>query len=243
MDEGTPHIHERHVFDAENRYGEICPQQEKALEELGIPLPDESKPKGKNNNRKQSFDAICRTMLFDISKKYGLALEQEPSYGGREYLEKQEYILMKQKERIVLQEQKLEEPNVKLDDIETLVEEVSDAAYEKACEVVAETVQTETAKEHLMIVEDYRKWVESPKSKVPKDIRPDVVSVLNVVKKKLTASAKSVLDKVKARLHDREIREADTRTIKEQARQSVLERLQQPVPKRQHDKKAKEVDR
>ena len=39
LDEGTPHIHERHVFDCKNRYGELCPQQEKALEELGIPLP------------------------------------------------------------------------------------------------------------------------------------------------------------------------------------------------------------
>ena len=59
LDEGTPHIHERHVFDCENRYGEICPQQEKALDALGIDLPDESKPKGRNNNSKQTFDAIC----------------------------------------------------------------------------------------------------------------------------------------------------------------------------------------
>ena len=33
LDENTPHIHERHVFDCKNRYGELCPQQEKALEE------------------------------------------------------------------------------------------------------------------------------------------------------------------------------------------------------------------
>ena len=32
LDESTPHIHERHVFDCENQYGEIAPQQEKALE-------------------------------------------------------------------------------------------------------------------------------------------------------------------------------------------------------------------
>ena len=68
LDEGTPHIHERHVFDCQNRYGELCPQQEKALEELGIPLPDPDKPKGKHNNRKQTFDSVCRTMLFDIDK-------------------------------------------------------------------------------------------------------------------------------------------------------------------------------
>ena len=30
LDESTPHIHERHVFDCENQYGEIAPQQEKA---------------------------------------------------------------------------------------------------------------------------------------------------------------------------------------------------------------------
>ena len=100
LDEGTPHIHERHVFDCENKYGEICPQQEKALEELGIPLPKPDKPKGRNNNRKQTFDAICRTMLFDITRKYGLHLEEEPSYGGRDYLEKQDYILFKQKKQM-----------------------------------------------------------------------------------------------------------------------------------------------
>lgn len=25
LDEGTPHIHERHVFDCKNKYGELCP--------------------------------------------------------------------------------------------------------------------------------------------------------------------------------------------------------------------------
>ena len=34
LDESTPHIHERHVFDCENKYGEVAPQQEKALEAL-----------------------------------------------------------------------------------------------------------------------------------------------------------------------------------------------------------------
>lgn len=82
MDEGTPHIHERHVFDCENKYGELCPQQEKALEALDIPLPKPEQPKGKHNNRKQTFDAVCRTILFDICKKYGLYLDEEPVYGG-----------------------------------------------------------------------------------------------------------------------------------------------------------------
>ena len=43
LDESTPHIHERHVFDCENKYGEVAPQQEKALETLGFELPDPDK--------------------------------------------------------------------------------------------------------------------------------------------------------------------------------------------------------
>lgn len=60
MDEGTPHIHERHVFDCENKYGEIKPQQEKALEALGFEFPFPDRPMGKKNNRKMVFDKECR---------------------------------------------------------------------------------------------------------------------------------------------------------------------------------------
>ena len=58
-------------------------------------------------------------------------LDQEPSYGGRDYLEKQDYILMKQKEQLAAQEQKLEELTLKIEDVETLLDNVSDAAYDK----------------------------------------------------------------------------------------------------------------
>ena len=44
LDESTPHIHERHVFDCENKYGEVAPQQEKALEALGFDLPTRTSP-------------------------------------------------------------------------------------------------------------------------------------------------------------------------------------------------------
>ena len=107
LDEATPHIHERHVFDVVNQYGEIQPAQDKALEALGVTLPYPDKPKSKTNNRKVMFDSICRTMLFDICKEHGLDLDEEPSYGGRKYLEKQDYILMKQKQKLAEQEMQI----------------------------------------------------------------------------------------------------------------------------------------
>ena len=103
LDESTPHIHERHVFDCENKYGEVAPQQEKALEALGFDLPDPAKPLSRRNNRKITFDAACRKMLFEIAKRHGLELEEEAECGNRKYLEKQDFILAKQKEQLAAQ--------------------------------------------------------------------------------------------------------------------------------------------
>ena len=117
LDEGTPHIHERHVFDCENKYGEIAPQQEKALEALGFELPKPDKPLGRYNSRKITFDAACRTMLFEIAKRHGLELDEVPEYGGRAYLEKQDYIMAKQKEQLAQQEKAVQEQTAQLENL------------------------------------------------------------------------------------------------------------------------------
>ena len=225
LDEGTPHIHERHVFDCQNRYGELCPQQEKALEELGIPLPDPDKPKGKHNNRKQTFDSVCRTMLFDISRRHGVHLEQEPSYGGREYLEKQDYILMKQKEKLAAQEQKLEELTLKIEDVETLLDDVSDAAYDKAVEVVADAVRLETHKEDIRLVEESKKWVLSPERKAPQKEREYAAARLDGVIGKIKNTMQTAFAKIQKALMQPETKRAGKERIKEKARESIREQL------------------
>jgi len=225
LDEGTPHIHERHVFDCKNRYGELCPQQEKALEKLGIPIPNPDKPKGRNNNRKQTFDAVCRTILFDITKRHGLHLDQEPSYGGREYLEKQDYILMKQKEQMAAQEQKLEELMLKIEDVETLLDDVSDAAYDKAVEVVTDAVRQETHKEDIRLVEESKKWVLSPERKASKKEREYAAARLDGVITKIRNVMQGSLEKFKKKLMQPAVKKQATEEIKKQARTSVLKKL------------------
>lgn len=164
VDEATPHIHERHVFDCENRYGEIAPQQEKALEALEIPLPYPDRKPGRNNNRKMKFDSICRVMLLDIAKKHGIYLDENPEYGGREYLEKQEYILMKQnriiaerkaaidaeeekltgrKAAVAEKEKELAALEAKIRDTEAFIEEVTDTAYKEAVNMISEEAAEE----------------------------------------------------------------------------------------------------
>ena len=45
-------------------------------------------------------------------------------------------------EQVAAQEQKLEELTMKIEDVEALVDEVADIAYDKTVEVVADTVKT-----------------------------------------------------------------------------------------------------
>ena len=166
LDEATPHIHERPVFDCENRYGEIAPQQEKALEVLGFDLPNPHQKPGKLNNRKMSFDAVCRAMLFDICVEHGLHLDQDPEYGGRAYLEKQDYILMKQKEKLAEQSQEISEKELRLDaltirieDTEKFIEEVSESAYEAAIEAVTDTIREGVRNQDFDIIDNERRSV------------------------------------------------------------------------------------
>lgn len=234
VDEGTPHIHERHVFDCENKYGEICPQQEKALEKMGIPLPAPDKPKSRSNNRKKTFDAMCRELLLDICDNRKLYLDKEPEYGGRDYLEKQDYILMKQKEKladqkeqIAQQEQALEELTLKIEDVEMLIDEVSDVAYDKAVEVVTDRVRLETQKEDLTLIEDYKKWVTSSERNIPKDKRDFVGKCLDAVQNRLIKAAQKVLNAVKDTMMNPKVKAESKEEIKKKAKSSVLDKLNQ----------------
>ena len=198
-----------------------------ALEELGIPLPNPDKPKGRHNNRKQTFDAVCRTILFDIAKRHGLHLEQEPSYGGRDYLEKQDYILMKQKEQLATQEKQLEELTLTIEDVEPLLEDVSGAAYDKAVEVVTDKVREQTQLEDMEVIEKYRKSVVSPNAKNSPEVVKIANTLLSRVREKLQQSAEKVLKKVQAVLLKPEVKQAGKEQIKNKARKSIKEKLAQ----------------
>ena len=225
LDESTPHIHERHVFDCENKHGEVAPQQEKALETLGFELPDPDKPLSRRNNRKITFDTACRKMLFEITKRHGLELEEEAEYGNRKYLEKQDFILAKQKEQLTAQQNKLAELTLKVSDMENLLENVSAAAYDKAVEVVTDAVRTETRKEDMRMIEDTKKWVLSPERKAPKATREYTAKHLDSVLDKFLKTMQTTTARLQEKLLKPEVRQKGKEQVKEKARDSVLQLL------------------
>ena len=230
LDETTPHIHERHVFDALNKYGEICPQQDKALEELGCELSDPTKPKGRYNNRKMSFDAECRKMFLEICHRHGLEIDMEPVYGGKSYLEKADYIVQKLKD----ENEKLAEENaqlrsekddlvMKITDVEQLIDEVATDAYEKACGVVTDAVREETQKADVKLIDDYEASIMRGDN-TPK-VKNIAQQIFTGIRDLFSRAAVKILGSVKRTLNDPEVKAKNIEETKGRARVSLADKL------------------
>lgn len=87
MDEqGAPHIHERRAWVYTDKDGNAAISQNKSLEQMGVELPNPDRPRGRFNNRKQTFSKRCREHLLQICREHGLEIEeipQEKSQSGR----------------------------------------------------------------------------------------------------------------------------------------------------------------
>lgn len=88
---GASHIHERHVWTATDKDGNLTIGQNKALKEMGIERPDTNEPEGKKNNAKMTYTADTRKKLFEICKKHGLELIEEPQEASESGLSLTEY--------------------------------------------------------------------------------------------------------------------------------------------------------
>lgn len=226
VDEGTPHIHERHVFVWKNQYGELCPKQEKALEEIGFELPDPSKKQGKNNNRKMVFDDYMRQHFIMKCHKFGIEVESEAIYGGRQYLEKQDYIIQKQQEKIAEKEQKIKELEEKILDSETLIQEVSAVAYEKAVEIVSDKAREEVLNTAEEQIEIYKKWLSSPDRKVSEKMRNYAIAQMESLGNNIRSAIRKLSGRLEEIFRKPEVRKEVTEQTEKKTRTSVLERLE-----------------
>ena len=132
---------------------------------------------------------------------------------------------MKQKEQLAAQEQKLEELTLKIEDVETLLDDVSDAAYDKAVEVVTDVVRTETRKEDMRMIEDTKKWVLSPERKAPQSTREYAAHRLDTVLDKFLKTMQTTAARLQEKLLKPEVRQKGKEQVKEKARDSVLQLL------------------
>lgn len=100
MDEqGAPHIHERRAWVYTDKDGNTAISQNKSLEQMGVELPNPDRPRGRFNNRKQTFSRMCREHLLQICREHGLEIEEIPQEKSRSGLSHIAYINRQEEEK------------------------------------------------------------------------------------------------------------------------------------------------
>ena len=146
MDEqGAPHIHERRAWVYTDKDGNFAISQNKALEQMGVELPNPDKPRGRFNNRKQTFSRMCREHLLQICREHGLEIEEIPQEKSRSGLSHVAYMTRQEEEKAAFAERRRQFSERAAESAEKRAESARDAArsYEEHAEQVAGQINDE----------------------------------------------------------------------------------------------------
>lgn len=146
MDEqGAPHIHERRAWIYTDRDGNLAISQNKSLEQMGVELPNPDRPRGRYNNRKQTFSRMCREHLLQICKAHGLEIEEIPQEKSRSGLSHVAYMTRQEEEKAASAELRRQFSERAAESAEKQAESARDTArsYEEHAEQVARQINNE----------------------------------------------------------------------------------------------------
>lgn len=82
IEDGAPHIHERHVWIGHDADGNEIANQEVALAEMGVLPPDPSEKSSRYNNAKMTYTEICRDKMAEIARAHGIEIDGKPREAG-----------------------------------------------------------------------------------------------------------------------------------------------------------------
>lgn len=146
MDEqGAPHIHERRAWVYTDKDGNLAISQNKALEQMGIELPNPDRPRGRFNNRKQMFSKRCREHLLQICREHGLKIEEIPQEKSRSGRTLEDYQAGEAEKRAADAERRRQFSERAAESAEKQAESARDTArsYEEHAERVARQINAE----------------------------------------------------------------------------------------------------
>lgn len=146
MDEqGAPHIHERRAWVYTDTDGNFAISQNKALEQMGVELPNPNKPRSRFNNRKMSFSRMCREHLLQICREHGLEIEEIPQEKSRSGRTLEDYQAGEAEKRAAEAERRREFSERAAESAEKQAESAKNTArsYEEHSEQVARQINNE----------------------------------------------------------------------------------------------------
>ena len=144
---------------------------------------------------------------------------------GKKHLEKNDFIIARQEKEIENQKNKLEELTLKLNDIDILAQEVAEKAYERACEVVTDTVRTETTLEDISTIENMRDRLTGKNSSLSSGQKNFSKNILNRLVDLISKKSKEITVAISQKLLSPAIKQKNEKEIASVARSSIKMRL------------------
>lgn len=200
MDETTPHIHIRRVFEVETEDGKKVLQGQ-ALREMGLERPNPKLPNGQYNNELMTFTAMNRDKLTEIAIAHGLTIEVTDEKCKTKHVQPVEYKLKEINEEIEEKtemnkklEQDIKHSNLELeqlnDRLNVLLKDIDKAESDKA---ELDTVESDfqIAHDRLQKTRDAIKEAERTKKTLTEE-NEELTEVLDTQRKSLNQAKEAI---------------------------------------------------
>ena len=143
--------------------------------------------------------------------------------------------ILSQGELIEEQREELQQLTVRIEDVETLLDEVSSEAYDKAVEKVAKEAVLATRKDDIYLAEDSKRWIQSPERKASRKEKEYAIKRLDGLIRKIENAMEKAVVKIVRQLKQPEKKKAVVEEIKNEVKPSIREKLAQNVAKIQRE--------
>ena len=143
--------------------------------------------------------------------------------------------ILSQGELIEEQREELKQLTLRIEDVETLLDEVSSEAYDKAVDKVAEETMRATRKDDIRLAEDSKRWIQSPERKASRKEKEYAINRLDGLIKKIEYAMEKAVVRVVRQLKQPEKKKAVVEEIKKEVKPSIREKLALNVAKIQRE--------
>ena len=114
--------------------------------------------------------------------------------------------------------------NLKISDVDSLIEEVTDIAYEKAAEIITEEVIADTRKKDLKFIDEMRNDY-AKSSKISESTKSFAKKLLDSLETRMKKAFGMVVDSVKKVITAPETKQRVKQAVKEETRTSIMARM------------------
>ena len=132
--------------------------------------------------------------------------------------------ILSQGELIEEQREELKQLTVRIEDVETLLDEVSSEAYDKAVEKVAKEAMLATRRDDIRLAEDSKKWIQDPKHKASQREKEYAIKRLDGLIQKIETAMEKIVIRITSQLKQPEKKRAVVEEIKKEVKPSIREK-------------------